>query len=260
MTVNNIARNQMSESMMRVASGQRINSAADDAAGLAIMEEMTSQVRGLDQGTRNTQDMQALARTAEGGLDTIGDSLQRIRELSVQAANDTNSPASRQMIQQEINQLADHIQTTVGNAQFNNINLLDGSVQDFNTASGPDGTGMTVNINDMSSLASAIAEFNVTGSFNINDIDAALNEVNSERANLGAMQNRMDYTVNANNLMSLNMADARSRVGDADIAREMMAVQQERVINEMQVILQQQQQQRAEEEGQRVISPGGANM
>jgi len=84
MTINNIARNQMSPAMMRLASGNRINSAADDAAGLAITMNMTSQIRGLDQGTRNTADMQAMINTAEGGLATIADSAQRIRELSVQ--------------------------------------------------------------------------------------------------------------------------------------------------------------------------------
>ena len=255
MTINNIARNQMGTSMMRVASGQRINSAADDAAGLAIVEQMTSQLRGFDQGTRNSLDMQGLINTAEGGLDTISDSLQRVRELSVQAANDTNSDINRRIIQEEINQLADHIQTTVNNVQFNTRNLLDGGGENLHTASGPDGSGMTANINNMSGLAQAIANFNVTGSFNINDIDTAITQVNNERATIGAQYNRLNHTVNSNNVSAQNMADARSRINDADIAQEMMAVQQARVIDEVQLLMQRREQER-EEDNVRIVAPG----
>jgi flagellin len=255
MTIQNIAQNQMSPAMMRVASGQRINSAADDAAGLAISESMTAQIRGLDQGIRNTRDMQAMVQTAEGGLDTISDSLNRIRELSVQASNGTLNASQRDMIQAEISQLAQGIQSTVnGGVQFNSMNLLDGSVQNANTASSPDGTGAVVNINDMRDLAQAITEFNVTGDFNINDIDAAISEVAAERANLGAVMNRFDYTANANSVSSLNLSDARSRIADADMAREMMAVNQERVINELQVLLQRESQDQVQRQGQAVVA------
>ena len=261
MTINNIARNQMSEAMMRVASGQRINSARDDAAGLAIVESMTAQVRGLDQGTRNTLDMQALVNTAEGGLDTVNDALQRVRELSIQAANDTNSPQQREMINREIQQLADHIGAQVNNTQFNNINLLGGSrPEGFHTASGADGTGMTVRIDDMTSVAQAIANFNVTGSFDVREVDDALRQVTDARANLGAASNRMDYTARANSITSINLADARSRIADADIAREMARVNQERVINEMQVILQRQEQDNVQQEAERVAAPGLAGV
>ena len=260
MTVNNIARNQMSEAMMRVASGQRVNSARDDAAGMAIIENMTAQIRGLDQGTRNTMDMQALVNTAEGGLDTINDSLQRVRELSIQAANDTTSPAQRQMIDREIRQLADHIGTQVNNTQFNNINLLDGSRDALHTAAGPDGSGPQVRLDDMTNLAQAVANYNVTGSFDVRDIDNMLNEVNNARANLGAMSNRMDHIVNANNVTSVNLADARSRIGDADVAMEMMRVNQEQVVSAVQVLLQQQQQDSAQREAERVAAPGIAGV
>ena len=244
MTVNQIARNQMSTAMMRVASGQRINSAADDAAGLAIMEGMTAQIRGLDQGTRNVRDMQALVNTADGALDTIGDGLNRIRELTVQAANDTNSPAARRAIQAEIRQIVDHIDATVQNAQFNTINLLDGSAEALHTAAGADGAGPTVRINDMRDMAQAITTFNfetATGSQIadlINNIDPVLNNVMQERANLGAMSNRFDFIADANSITSLNLADARSRVADADIGREMMRVNQEQVLNQVQVLMQ----------------------
>jgi len=260
MTVNNMVRNEMSQSMARIASGNRINSAKDDAAGLAIVEQMTSQIRGTDQGTRNTQDMQALIKTAEGGLDNVSDSLNRIRELSIQALNDTNTPANREMIQQEISQLADGIQASVGNTQFNGMNLLYGTVTNANTASSANGTGAQVTINNMSGVARAMTEYNVTGAFDLNRVDSALNEVNSNRANLGAMSNRMDSTVSANNVMSLNMSDARSRIQDADIAKEMMSLQQSRILEEAQVQMQRQQQQRDEEQNTRILAPGGANM
>ena len=257
MTINNIARNQMSPAMQRLASGNRVNSAADDAAGAAIIEQLTAQLQGLDQGIANTMDMQALAMTAEGGLDGISDSLNRIRELSVQAANGTNTDLTRSIIQTEITQLADQIQSAVSNTEFNTRSLLDGGAQNLNTASGPDGTGATVSINDMSSLAQAVANFNVTGSFNINDIDSAINEVSGQRAELGAMMNRMDFTANANSVASLNMADARSRIADADIAAEMAALNEDRVINEMEILMQQQEQQRVEEQNE-MLAPGVA--
>jgi flagellin len=256
MTVNNIARNQMSEAMMRVSSGQRINDASDDAAGLAIVEDMTAQIRGLDQGVQNTADMQNMIRTAEGGLDTVSDSLNRIRELSVQALNGTNTAQQREMIQNEISQLADGIQAVAGGVEFNGQNLLDGSVQNANTAAGPDGTGPTVSINDMSVIAQAMTSIAEDGSFDLNAIDSAIGQVSEERANLGAMQNRMDYTANANSLSSLNLADSRSRIADADMAEEMMEVEQERVINEMEVLLQQLEQEHVEDNVQRVLNTG----
>ncbi|MCL2577088.1 MAG: flagellin [Defluviitaleaceae bacterium] len=256
MTVNNIAQNQMSPAMMRLASGNRINSAADDAAGLAISEDMLAQIRGLDQGTRNTADMQALINTAEGGLETVGDSAQRIRELSVQAQNGILTDDQRAMIQDEIGQLAQGIQAAVNGTEFNTMSLLDGSVTDANTASSPSGTGATFSINDMSGIAQAMTAIAEDGSFDLSAIDSALTQVAGERANLGTLSNRMEYTMSANSVSSLNLADARSRIADADMAREMMELEQDRVINEMQVMLQQQEQENVETSAQRVMATG----
>ena len=256
MTVNNIAQNQMSPAMMRLASGNRINSAADDAAGLAISEDMLAQIRGLDQSTRNTADMQALINTAEGGLETVGDSAQRIRELSVQAQNGILTDDQRAMIQDEIGQLAQGIQAAVNGTEFNTMSLLDGSVTDANTASSPSGTGATFSINDMSGIAQAMTAIAEDGSFDLSAIDSALTQVAGERANLGTLSNRMEYTMSANSVSSLNLADARSRIADADMAREMMELEQDRVINEMQVMLQQQEQENVETSAQRVMATG----
>lgn len=255
MTVNNIARNQMSPAMMRMASGNRINSAADDAAGLAIVENMTAQLRGIDQGTRNAADAQAMIATADGAMDNVADSLNRIRELSVQGLNGTLNDSQRAMIQEEIGQLAQGIQATVGQAEFNTMNLLDGSIQDANIAVSPDGTGPTFGINDMSGIAQAMTAIAEDGSFDLTRIDDALGQVSGERANLGAMSNRLDYTMSANSVSSLNLADARSRIADADIAEEMMQLQQDRVIDEMQVILQQQEQDLMQDSAQRLMAP-----
>lgn len=258
MTIQNMVQMNMSPAAQRLASGNRINSAADDAAGMAIVENMTSQIRGLDQGIDNTRDMQNLVNTADGAMDTINDSLNRIRELSVQAANGTLTPANRELIQAEIDQLSDHIGSTTRNAEFNTMNLLDGSAQGLNTASGADGQGAVVNINDMSSLAQAITQFNVADDdFDINEIDSMINEVSASRAELGALHNRFDHTVEANSVSSLNMADSRSRINDADMAEEMASFNQERIINQMQVMMQQQQQEQYQREAQTVFAASG---
>jgi len=246
----------MSPAMMRLSSGKRINSAADDAAGLAISENMLAQIRGLDQGNRNTADMQALISTAEGGLDTVGDSVQRIRELSVQAKNGTLTDGQRAMIGEEINQLSQGIQAAVKGTEFNTMTLLDGSVTDANTASGADGTGAVFSMNDMSDIAKAMTSIAADGSFDLLASDNALNQVASERANLGALSNRMDFTMSANSVSSLNLADSRSRIADADMAKEILALQKDRVINEMQMMLQQQEKERAENSVQRVLGVG----
>jgi flagellin len=254
MTVNNIAKNQMSNSMMRVATGKRINSAADDAAGLAIASKMSAQISGYERGIANTRDMQNLTHVAEGGLATIGGALGRIRELSIQASNGTMTQSDRELIQGEISQLADHIQSTVRNTEFNTIPLLNGAAENLHTASYPDGSGATVNIADMSNLAQAITNFNVTGQFDIREIDAAMAEVNGERANLGAFSNRFDFTADANSLTALNLASARSRIADADIAKEMMNVRKEQTLTQIQILMQQNEQQRMRNTGQ-ISSP-----
>jgi flagellin len=244
MTIHSIANNQMSTAMARIASGQRINSAADDAAGLSIANKMEAQIRGLEQGINNTRDMQNLVKTAEGGLASIGNALHRIRDLSLQASNGILTDSDRGIIQKEISQLADHISATVRNTEFNTMPLLDGTFANAHTASNPDGSGPTVNINDMSGLAQAIANFNVTGKFDISQIDAALSEVNSERSNLGAMSNRFDYIADAHSITALNLTDARSRIMDADIAKEIINLKQAQTLTQLQVLMQQIEQSR----------------
>ena len=124
----NMSQSSLATSLQRLSSGLRINSAKDDAAGLAISARMTSQINGLNQAARNANDGISLAQTAEGGLSTAGDLLQRMRELSVQASNGTNSASDRASLQQEVSQLQQELNRVATTTQFNGLNLLDGSL------------------------------------------------------------------------------------------------------------------------------------
>ncbi|MCL2015730.1 MAG: flagellin [Defluviitaleaceae bacterium] len=254
MTINNVASTQLNTSMIRVATGQRINSAADDAAGLAISERMTAQIRGLDQGTNNVMNMQNLVNTAEGGLSSINDNLQRMRELTLQATNAVYTDSDRQNIQTEINQIMSEIDATASRTEFNGMRLLEGgfSAEDgrgLYTAADSAGRGPTVNIGNMTSdMILGPEEFNVVGSTtdqmqaNLQRIDNAMARVNSERAYLGAMSNRFDTTIASNQITNLNTAAARSRIADADIALEVMRMEQASVIEQAQLLAEQRNQ------------------
>ena len=235
MTVNSMAKNQVFHKQL--SSGLRINSAADDAAGLAISQRMEAQVRGLDQGTRNTADMQSLVRTAEGAMSTIGDSLQRINQLSIQASNGTLTDADRGIIQREVSQLLNHIDQTASQAQFNTKNLLDGTATNLNTASSPNGTGPQVSIPEMSLKALGLENFDVTANnFDISSIQNALNQVNSARASLGATENRMNHIMTSNDITSLNMAASKSRIADADMALAAMNNNREKLLQDYRIM------------------------
>ena len=225
----------------RLSSGFRINSAADDAAGLAISETMRAQIRGLDQASRNSQDAQALIQTAEGGMNEITNMLQRVRELTVQAANDTNVDNNREQIALEVNQLLSEIDEMAGRIEFNTRNLIEGSHKEDSDAlhfqvGANSGQSLTltigsVKVDDLFTNANTLwsHDFDVqnapTGdaiSENIEDIQSALDKVSLERAKLGAVQNRLDYTMRSLDNASENLSDAESRVRNADMAKEMM--------------------------------------
>jgi flagellin len=235
MTVNSISNDYLNSAMIKLASGKRINSAADDAAGLAIMEKMQAQIGGLERGIDNTADMQNLVKTAEGGLEGINDSLLRIRELSIQASNGIYNDEDRALIQQEVGQMLDHIKTTTGNIEFNKKKLLDGTASSLHTASNPDGSGMTVSIPDISELLSGLEGYDVTKNIDLDAIDSAMSSVNSVRAELGAMSNRMDHSMNSNSVTLLNQIAAKSRIADMDMAKGVMDLNKERVLNDMQI-------------------------
>jgi flagellin len=237
----NSANGSQMKSMEKLSSGLRINRAGDDAAGLAISEKMRGQIRGLDQAVRNSQDGISLIQTAEGALNETHSILQRMRELTVQANNDTNGSEDLSYIQDEIDELATEITKISERTEFNGKTLLDGTFD--NSGSGVtfqvganDGQQIELTIQDMGADALGSGSLtmdtiDVTGfldnsgdSFDdqINSIDKALEQVSQERSNLGAYQNRLEHTINNLSTSSENLTAAESRVRDVDMAKEMM--------------------------------------
>ena len=236
----NQSQSAMSVSMQRLSSGLRVNSAKDDAAGLAIAERMTSQVRGMNVAVRNANDGISMAQTAEGSLGKVSDSLQRMRELSVQAANATVTESDKESLDKEFGELAKEIQRVLGATSFNGKKVLagDSGTQTFqvgaNTATddridivtknlttdasitvvaGTDNTGA-----GRSSIGSGVDATTIRGV--IDSIDQALDLVNAERATLGASQNRFDSVVSNLAISVENQSAARGRIMDADFATE----------------------------------------
>jgi flagellin len=218
---------QMATSLQRLSTGLRINSAKDDAAGLAISERLTAQVRGYNQAIRNAGDGISLAQTAEGGMDGITNSLQRMRELAVQAANYSNTTADRTAINAEFSQLKTEIDRVSQQTKFNTKSLLDGS---FTSAAFQVGanSGETISVDTITNLgATALgltAAVDVTTTANarsaISTIDTALNTVTTARANLGASINRFEQTISNLRVTVENLQASRSRIQDADFAAE----------------------------------------
>ncbi len=228
---------QMSTALQRLSTGLRINSAKDDAAGLAISERMTSQIRGYNQAVRNAGDGISLAQTAEGGMDGITQSLQRMRELAVQALNYSNTDGDRSAIQLEVAQLKAEIDRVAVQTKFNTKDLLNGSFTSANFQVGAGGTEViTVSgIADMRGTALGTATNKISavdvstlalaGSTDaLGAIDAALTTVTSARASLGAVVNRFEQTINNLRVTVENLEGSRSRVLDADFAAETAAL------------------------------------
>lgn len=209
--------NQTSLYYQRLSSGKKINSAADNAAGLAIAEQLLRQQNGYDVGTRNAGTASDMLKVSDGALSSITDSLQRIRELGVQAGNTAIYGADDlSSIQQEIDQLKDHISSVASTAQFNGKNLLDGSAGGLHVASSPDGGGTTLNMPDSTLKALGIADFDVTKDFDLSVIDQALEKVSGSRSSLGAQSNALDHVMNYNQYASFQATASRSRIEDLD--------------------------------------------
>jgi flagellin len=220
--------------MEKLSSGLRINRAGDDAAGLAISEKMRGQIRGLDQASRNAQDGISLIQTAEGALNETHSILQRMRELAVQAANDTNVGEDRDQIGKEIAQLQAEIDRIADQTEFNTKKLLNTNTEAativFQVGANKDQI-IQLDIGNMTAASLGVA----TGSVIIDNttsataiskaitiINAAINKVSTERAKLGAYQNRLEHTINNLNTSSENLQAAESRIRDVDMAKEMM--------------------------------------
>src|SRR5690606_31452096 len=222
----------LATSIQRLSSGLRINSAKDDAAGLAISQRMTTQVRGMEQAARNANDGISLAQTAEGALQEISNNLQRIRELAVQAANGTNSSEDKQALQKEVQQLKDEILRVVDNTKFNGTQLLNntsGTTISIQVGAHPEVEDKAdISLSDIKTARSGLTAsgFSVesmtagSGATQLDDLDDALQSVNEARADLGAIQNRFSSAIANLQVSSENMAASRSRIQDADYAKE----------------------------------------
>ncbi|ASS90129.1 flagellin [Aeribacillus pallidus] len=214
---------QTAKNLEKLSSGYRINRAGDDAAGLAISEKMRGQIRGLEMASKNAQDGISLIQTAEGALTETHAILQRLRELAVQAANDTNVEADRKAIKDEIDQLVEEIDRIAETTEFNTQKLLNGdfSGKYLQIGANKDQT-ITVSINNMNANTLGVGSLEVDdvtkANNSISAIDAAISKVSSERSKLGAIQNRLEHTINNLGASAENLTAAESRIRDVDYA------------------------------------------
>ncbi len=200
-----------------LASGRRISSAADDAAGLSISEKLTTESNGLSVASSNAEAGNDLLKVADGALSGIADSLQRIRELGVQASNTAvNSPSDISAMQKEIEGLKQSIQDTAKGTSFNTKKLLDGSMADLNLATNPQGGGKTIQLADSTLESLGIADFDVTGDFDLQTIDDAIAKVSEARSSIGAQSNSLTAAVRSNDYTAQNTTAANSRLADED--------------------------------------------
>lgn len=213
--------NALGKSMERLSSGYRINRAADDAAGLAISERLRAQVRGIGQAQRNAQDAVSLVQTAEGSLDEVHSMLQRARELAVQYKNGSLSESDQKSIQSEINQLASEVERIGTSTEFNGIKLLNSAATVTFQVGANDGEVITVST---ISLGNAIGTkaFELGEATDISQIDAAIGAVSTQRAEFGAVQNRLEHTLNNLSVYQENLTASESRIRDVDMAAEMV--------------------------------------
>ena len=230
----------LSKSTEKLSSGYKINRAADNAAGLAISEKMRRQVRGLTQASTNAQDGISAVQTAEGALNEVHDMLQRMNELAVQAANDTNMTKDREYIQAEIDQLATEIDRVANTTTFNEQNLLDGTFSNklLQVGAEKDDSKQTisVSIGTMNATKLKVDALKVTSHANaidaISSIKDALNQVSKQRSDLGAIQNRLEHTIaNLDNVVE-NTTAAESRIRDTDMATEMVKFSNKNILQQ----------------------------
>jgi flagellin len=243
--------NAVSTAMQRLSSGLRINTAADDAAGYAISQGLTSQVNGLDQAGRNVGDATSMVQTAASSLNDIQSMLQRIRELAVQYQNGSNQASDHTAIQGEVDQLTSEINRQRGAVAFNGQNLLDGSAgtsgtvtfqvganqQDQMTATFADiegATGLTGSNGFTWSGGSHVFDLSAltTAGTALSDLDNAISAVSTQAATLGAVQNRLQYTSDAISATEENESAANSRIQDVDMASEMTTMTQQQILQQ----------------------------
>ena len=218
--------NNLSKSMERLSSGFRINRAADDAAGLAISEKLTSQIGGLQQAQRNAQDAESLVQTAEGAMSEVQAMLQRIRDLAVQFNNGTLSTSDAAAITAEVTQLCAEISRIGSQTQFSGIPLLTGNTTLSFQIGADDGQTLSVSgiqlFGSSGTVNPSILSWTYGTPVSLSSIDAAIDGVSADRANFGAVQNRIDHTLNNLATYEENLSASESRIKDVDMASEMV--------------------------------------
>jgi flagellin len=224
------------KNLEKLSSGFRINRAGDDAAGLAISEKMRAQINGLEMASKNAEDGISLIQTAEGGLNETHAILQRMRELSVQAANGTNQSEDLASIDAEIKALTTEVDRIAQSTKFNGISLLDGNLDTTFQIGANSDTFETValTVADMQAAALGIDAIDVTtdATAAMDALDTAISGVSAARAGLGAMQNRLEHTINNLGVTTENLTAAESRIRDVDMAKEMMAYTKNNILTQ----------------------------
>lgn len=223
-------------SMAKLSSGMRINKAGDDAAGLSISEKMKNQISGLKQASRNAQDGISLIQTAEGALNETHSILNRMRDLSVQAKNGTNSAEDLDAIQLEIGELTTEISRISSDTKFNDIAILATGTADVSLQIGANALDATLDVKAFDASATGLSvdalDVTVDAGAAITSLDAAIESVSNARATFGAQQNRLEHTINNLSTTSENLTEANSRIRDVDMAEEMMEFTKNNILSQ----------------------------
>ena len=226
----------LQKSTEKLSSGYRINRAGDDAAGLSISEKMRSQIRGLNKASSNAQDGISLIQVAEGALNETHSILQRMNELATQAASDTNTSIDRTAIKNEIDQLTSEIDRIQSTTQFNTMNLLDGSFKGDLQVGSLSGQTISISVSKMSASNIGVSGLKVSSNSSAGEamskIQAAIESVSEQRSKLGAIQNRLEHTINNLDTTSENTQSAESRIRDTDMASEMVEYSKNNILQQ----------------------------
>ena len=245
--MNRISRLHTEDYYSRIASGKKLQKAADGAAELAISQKENAQIRGYQAGTRNAEDGLSALKVADGATSGIADQLQRMRELALQASNSAVvSDDERKMMQQEVEQLKQGISDIAKNTEFNTKKLLDGSNQDMYIASGANGEGQTIDTGNATLEALGIADFDLTGNFSVETIDNALKQLSETRSSIGAQSNALDATIAYNRNASYNLTNAVSRIEDTDIEETVIELNKQRTLETARFMMQNKQKEQNE--------------
>ena len=233
---------QVEKSIEKLATGMRINRAGDDASGLAVSETLRSQIRGLRQAQRNAFDSISFIQTAEGSLQEVHSILHRLRELTIQSANAVYSEQDRSLLQIEVSQLIEEIDRIAETTEFNRFKILDGSNQDFQFQVGANpGQNITVVMKTMTAEAIGVSGLTMETVSSANDalrrVDEAVDTVSRQRANFGAVQNRLEHVVSSLAVAEENLQAAESRIRDTNMATEIVNFMRLRILQDSSVAM-----------------------